>query len=125
MNLSITSNDTIERIIKNARPNYIDNLSQLKKEVIDSELDNLEKKKLVQNIDFAIERIKAPLEISLRIKYLIFPFGIISYYTDPEKTDYEKFDEFGYIRKEKESILLSVIGFFIYIAIGFIAAQYF
>jgi hypothetical protein len=119
----ISNNDSVETIIKKAKPEYLKNLNLYKAKLLKEDLDSLKKEKQIQKIDFAIKRIKTPLDKWKKLKYIFIPFGIITIFPKTGQLEYDQFEKYGFIQKEKEWYIFSIIGFIMYITIGIIAAR--
>ena len=123
MTNSISNIDSVEEIIKKAKPDYLENLYLFKTQIQQDESDKIEKEKKLQKIDFAIKRINTPLENRNKIRYILIPFGILTIFPKSGELESDKFEKYGFIKKEKEKYIFSIIGFVMYIAIGIIAAR--
>ena len=123
MNKPISNKDSVEEIIKKAKPDYLKNLHQFRIEVQKEHSDQLEKEKKLQKIDFAIKRINTPLENQNKIRFILIPFGILTIFPKSGELESDKFEKYGFIKKEKQKYIFSTIGFVMYIAIGIIAAR--
>ena len=123
MTNSISNKDSVEEIIKKAKPDYLENLYLFKTQIQQDESDKIEKEKKLQKIDFAIKRINTPLENQNKIRFTLIPFGILTIFPKSGELESDKFEKCGFIKKEKEKYIFSTIGFVMYIAIGIIAAR--
>ena len=123
MNKLISNKDSVEEIIKKAKPDYLKNLHRFRIEVQKEHSDQLEKEKKLQKIDFAIKRINTPLENQNKIRFILIPFEILTIFPKSGELENDKFEKYGFIKKEKEKYIFSTIGFVMYIAIGIIAAR--
>ena len=123
MNKPISNKDSVEEIIKKAKPDYLKNLHRFRIEVQQEHSDQLEKEKKLQKIDFAIKRINTPLENQNKIRFILIPFEILTIFPKSGELENDKFEKYGFIKKEKEKYIFSTIGFVMYIAIGIIAAR--
>ncbi|TBW25641.1 hypothetical protein [Gramella sp. KN1008] len=123
MTNSISNNDSVEEIIKKAKPDYLENLYLLKKKIQLEDIPKIEKERILQKIDFAIQRINTPLENWNKIRYILIPFGILIIFPKSGELESDKFEKYGFIKKEKEKYIFSTIGFVMYIAIGIIATR--
>lgn len=105
---------TIEELI-----DYLDNenisVDSLRKKLIHINCD-----KLIQKISFAEKRINEPLELSLKIFYILAPFGIINIFSQ-EDTNFNRFVKYRYIRKIKSFYVCSSIGVLCYTIRAFLA----
>ena len=119
----ISNKDSVEAIIEKAKPDYLENLYLFKTQVQQEDSDKIEKEKKLQKIDFAIKRISTPLENRNKIRYILIPFGILTIFPKSGELENDKFEKYGFIKKEKEKYIFSTIGFVMYIAIGIIAAR--
>lgn len=72
----------------------------------------------LKKIDYSIQRVSAPLEIEMKIKFLFIPFGITNSLLEGEKNELKHFKNLGFIKKEKEFYLISTIGAILYIGTG-------
>ncbi len=125
MTNSISNKDSVEEIIKKAKPDYLENLYLFKTQIQQEDSEKIEKEKKIQKIDFAIRRINTPLKNWNKIKCILIPFGILTIFPKSGELEYEKFEKYGFIRKVKERNIFSTIGFVMYIAIGVVAARIF
>lgn len=96
----------------------------LKRELIFSDDLNSDNKTLIQKISFAEKRMSEPLEVSLKLFYLFFPFGVINFLTN-EDDNFKRFSELRYIRKVRSYIIISITGAILYICLGLTLGFYF
>ena len=106
MDSNLPIENSIEEIIFSARPNYIPTLLSYKTKVEkEADIDPDLREKLLQKINFAILRVKAPLEAESSLRYLFIPFGIVTLYWDPRKGDIDHYKELGFITKTKQLVI--------------------
>lgn len=98
--------------------------SKLLDSIDNSGLDNHHKEQLSIKIKRAFHRVNEPLEISLKIFFLICPFGIVNSVTRVYDHDLKRFKEFGYFEKEATAIRYSFIGVAMYLIGGLIVGLY-
>ncbi len=123
MNLIKLKNYTVEQII-----DFIDNNKLSKDRLLEkidtSSLSFEDKEQLTKKINTAYSRINEPLELSLKLFYLISPFGITSGFSKTKDINLQRFEEYRYLKKINTYYRLSTIGMISYILIGLIAALY-
>ena len=126
MNIALNQEDSVEKIISTAGPDYLSTLKSYRDRInAQQEADPEIKNKLLQKIDIAIDRVIAPLDLESKLRYIFIPFGIVTLYFDPTKGDLDHFEELGFIKKIKQYYLFSTIGMVMYIAAGVVAALIF
>ena len=94
MNKLISNKDSVEEIIKKAKPDYLKNLHRFRIEVQKEHSDQLEKEKKLQKIDFAIKRINTPLENQNKIRFILIPFGILTIFPKSGELESDKFEKY-------------------------------
>ncbi len=83
-----------------------------------------DKEQLTEKVNTAYSRINEPLELSLKLFYLISPFGITSGFSKTKDINLQRFEEYRYLKKINAYYRLSTIGMISYILIGLAAAFY-
>ncbi len=97
---------------------------RLLKKINMSNLSLEDKELLTKKINTSYNRINEPLELSLKIFYLISPFGITSGFLKEKDINLQRFEEYRYLKKIKDYYTFSIIGMVSYILIGIIAGMY-
>jgi len=97
-------------------------LNDIKKEdiikYVESNLiDEKEKEALLVKIDEAYTRINIPLDLDSKILFLLFPFGIVSAFTDSHTDEIERYREYGNVQKIKDYRRYSLFGILMYVTL--------
>ncbi|WP_405251837.1 hypothetical protein [Dokdonia sp. Asnod3-C12] len=89
-----------------------------------SNAHTIDDEKLIQKLSFAEKRMNEPLELSLKLFYLFFPFGIVNFLSN-EDDNYKRFSQLGYIKKIRSYNIISLFGVLLYIIGGLLLYMYF
>lgn len=120
MNIDRLRKHTTEQLI-----DYIDNnkisKGKLLQSINNSSLSIEDKEQLIKKVDVAYSRIHEPLELSLKLFYLISPFGITSGFSRTKDINLQRFEEYRYLRKINTYYRCSTIGMISYVFVGVIA----
>ncbi len=111
----------IERIIYSLSPDHLSNLQRLRTKVINEVSQVDDRDKILTKLDYAEKRITQPLETSLKLMYILIPFGITSSFTKNETSEIQKFMDLGFVQKSKSYYRYSIAGVLLYILGGSVA----
>jgi hypothetical protein len=89
---------------------------KLMKEVSRLNLSEEEKKLIIQKVDIGLRRIAEPLEWTLILYYVLFPFGPASALYD-STDEIDRFYKYGYIKKQRQALTISLCTILLYIVI--------
>jgi hypothetical protein len=82
-------------------------------------IDENDKEKALQRLQFATERINKSLSGKEIFFLLIIPFGVLNAWTDTRIFDVFEERQMGYVNRVKQFFLISIIGMSLYIIIPF------
>ena len=99
-------------------------VDELKIRLSFSNAHTIDDETLIQKLSFAQRRMNEPLELSLKLFYLFFPFGIVNFLSN-EDDNYKRFSQLVYIKKIRSYNMISLLGMFFYITVGFLLGLYF
>jgi len=83
-----------------------------------------EDEELIQKISIAETRMNEPLELSLKLFYFFFPFGLVNFLSK-EDENLKRFHKYRYKRKIRDYFVFSLLGSLFFIIIGLLLGWYF
>ncbi|MDT7833126.1 hypothetical protein RQM59_12085 [Flavobacteriaceae bacterium S356] len=97
--------------------NKKETFQSLKSKVHHSDLPETLRKKIMQRLAYAKERVEKPLDLDQTILFIFFPFGVINRFSQGTFFDVQRELYLGYIKKVKEYRMYSLLGIAFYFAI--------
>lgn len=82
-----------------------------------SDISENDKTTMLTKIDVAYKRFEDPLEVSLKIFYLFFPFGIVNGLSKSQDLNLKRFQKYKYLKKIKQYHIFSALGILMYLFI--------
>jgi len=100
--------------------------SEFELELNSTIVDQSQKEDILKKVDFAYNRINAPLDLQIRLLLIIFPFGILSVFTNSDRFyDAKAQQKLGFVKKGKQYYDFSILGVLLYISLILVVILFF
>jgi hypothetical protein len=97
-------------------------VESIKEKIEQFTLDQEDRKKAFQQVDFAIARINQSLTLEEFVTFFFFPFGIVTSLIGNSLFDVDEQRRMGYVHRVKQFNYISIIGVVVYMLVGMFIA---